>query len=231
MADTKTTDLTPFIPIGTDIGYGVDDPVGTPIPGKWTFDAARDYIQANLTAPVSSGPAISTANAGTAGTGTTATEYGDGYNHVTVLEMAGTLPAITGDTLQAVGLLVYTFPAGVTRVKSVHMDVSVTQSQGNINADTPDVGLGQTIATGAVSVLGGTPAFEDYVTGSAAADCTGTTTDLSEDTTPAALTLNIAGGPKTLHFNAADGWDAAAGGDAAATLSGTITIEWSFLGA
>ncbi len=165
-------------------------------------------------------------NAGTVGTGTTAKEYGDGFNHVTKLTLSGVLPAIAAGA-NAYGLLVYTFPAGVTRVKSIHMDVGIDGNETNIDADTPDVGVGQTIASGTVSVLGGTPAFEDYVTGSAAANCTGTKTDLSEDTTPSALTLNIAGGVKTLHLNVADDW---AGTDTAAALSGTITIEWTFLG-
>lgn len=37
MADTKTTDLTLFTPIRTDLLYGVDDPAGTPVSGKITF--------------------------------------------------------------------------------------------------------------------------------------------------------------------------------------------------
>lgn len=227
MADTKTTDLTPFTPIGTDIGYGVDDPGGTPIPGSWTFDDVRDYIEANLVAPVSSGPIISTANAGTAGAGTTAAEYGDGYNHVTVLTMAGVLPAIAAGA-NAYGLLVYTFPAGVHRVKSIHMDVGIDGNETNIDADTPEVGVGSVIATGAVAVLNGTTGFDDYVTETTAANCTGTVTDFSFDTVDAGLTLNIASGEKKMHLNAADTW---AGTDTAAALSGTITIEWSFLGA
>lgn len=166
---------------------------------------------------------------GTVGTGTTAEEHGDGYNMVTVLTMAGVLPDIpAGGAAFATGLLIYTFPAGVTRVKSVHMDVGITQSEGNIDADQPFVGIGSDQATGAVSVLNGTTEFDDYVTEKAAANCTGTTTDFSFDTVDAGLTLNIAGGDKTVWFNAADAWNT--GGDDAATLSGTVTIEWTFLG-
>ncbi len=166
---------------------------------------------------------------GTPGVGVNAVTHGDGYNMVTVLTMAGAvLPAITGGGAQAVGLKVFTFPSGVTRVKCTRMNVGITQSEGNINNDQPDVGVGTVIATGGVSVLGGTGTFEDYVTGSAAANCTGTATDLAEDTQGAGLKLN-AGGVKTVHFNAADIW--AASGDTAATLSGEIHLEWTFLGA
>lgn len=174
------------------------------------------------------GAEIEPGNLGTVGAGTTVAEFGDQYNHVTVLTMAGVLPAITGGAAQAVGLLIYTFPAGVTRVKCNHMDVGITQSEGNINNDTPKVGVGSLIATGVFSVLNGTVGFDDYVVEQTASNCTGTKTDKSEDTAVASLQLNEAGGVKTLHLNAADTW--AASGDSAATLSGTVTIEWTFLG-
>ena len=129
---------------------------------------------------------------GTPGVGTTHVTHGDGYNMVTVLTMGGVLPDIPGGAALGVGLLVFTFPAGVTRVKSVHMDVGITQNDGNIDNDTPKVGVGSLIATGVVSDLTGTAAFDDYVTEAAAADCTGTKTDFSFDTTTAGLKLNNA---------------------------------------
>ncbi len=206
-----------FTPVGTDYISGTDDPGGTPVQGNVTYDSMKTFI--------------GSPNTGNAGAGTTAVEWGDGYNHVTVLTMGGTLPAITGDTAQAVGLLIYTLPTGTCRVKCTHMKVGITQSQGFINADTPKVGLGSLIAATAVSVLNGTTEFDDYVVEQEAANCTGTVTEKSEDTVPAGLKLIEEGGVKTIFLNAADGWAAAAGGDAAATLSGTVTIEWTFLGA
>ena len=109
------------------------------------------------------------------------------------------------------------------------MDVGITQTQGNINADQPDVGIGTDIATGGVSVLGGTAAFEDFVTGQAAANCTGTVTDKSTESTAGGAMLLEASAAHTVHFNAADNW--AASGDSAAILSGNVTIAWRFLGA
>ena len=176
------------------------------------------------------GNITSPSNTGTAGTGVTALEYGGSHNHVTTLTLASVLPAITGDTAEAEGFLAYTFPAGVIVVNSVHMDVSITQSQGNIDADTPEVGIGSLIATGAVSDLTGTAGFDDYVAQSNAANCTGTKTDLTE-ITASGNRLIAAGGVHTLHFNAADLWDASAGGDTAPALAGDIWIDWRFLGA
>ncbi len=170
---------------------------------------------------------------GTPGVGVTAVTKGDGGNMVTTLTMDGAvLPAITGGGAQAVGLKVFDFPAGVTRTKAVHMSVGITQSEGNINLDTPEVGVGSVIATGGVSVLNGTTGFDDYVDETTAANCTGTETDLTNDiaTTPAiaaGMQLNLAGGVKSMHLNVADIW--AASGDLAATLNGTIVFEWTFL--
>ena len=49
MADTKTTDLAAFTPVLTDIVYGVDDPGGTPAPGKITLEALNTLFGANIT--------------------------------------------------------------------------------------------------------------------------------------------------------------------------------------
>ena len=86
-------------------------------------------------------------------------EYGDKRQHVTELFINGALPAIAGGASLGVGRLLYTFPAGVIRIHGAYMSLGITQTQGNINADTPDGGLGTVIASGAVAVLGGTATF------------------------------------------------------------------------
>lgn len=48
MADTKTTALSAFTPVLTDIMYGVDDPGGTPISGKFTIQVLMDLLEANI---------------------------------------------------------------------------------------------------------------------------------------------------------------------------------------
>ena len=168
-------------------------------------------------------------NVGAAATGVTAVEYGDGYNHVTVLTLDTTLPAIAGGAALAVGKLAYTFPAGDCVVSSSRIDAAITQSEGNITSDTPDVGLGTTIASGAVSVLDGTAAFENLITGQTATDCNGTAIVKSSAPSPGADLVIEAGDDHTVYVNAADTW--AASGDAAAQLTGTVTIVWQFLGA
>ncbi len=163
---------------------------------------------------------------GTAGTGTTATEYRHLRNRVTVLAMAGTMPAQTAGA-HAYGLKIYTFPAGVHRVTRVTMSVGVDGADATNNADTPEVGVGSVIATGSVLVLNGTTGFDDYVTETTAANHTGTVTVFAFDPTEIGLKMNLATGVKTVHLNIADTW---AGNDTGPVLSGTVTIEWTYEG-
>lgn len=161
---------------------------------------------------------------GSVQSGVTAQEYGNKHHHTTVLTLNTTLPAIAGGANLAVGKLIYTFPAGAIRVSSTKMDVAITQTEGHITADTPDVGIGTTIGSGAVALLSGTAAFENILTGQTATDCDGTATVKTVDTS---LVIET-GGNHTVYLNVADGW--AASGDAGALLSGTVTINWQYLG-
>lgn len=168
---------------------------------------------------------INTANAGTANTGTTAVEYGDGRNHITVLTVSTTLPAIAGGANLGVGKLLYTMPAGACVIRSAKMSMAITQTQGNITADTPDGGLGSVIASGVVATLDGTATFEDILTGQTFNDCNGTAEVKTVANQPMVMETGAA---HTVHFNVADGW--AASGDAAAILAGTVILDWAFLG-
>jgi len=155
-------------------------------------------------------------------------EYGDKYNHTTVLPLDGAsavLPAIAGGADLAVGLKLYDFPAGAVIVEASRLDVAIQQVDGNIDADTPDIGLGTTIASGVVAVLGGTAGFENVLTGQTAADCDGTATDKMLATQ---LLVEVADS-HALYLNVADGW--AASGDAAAVVSGQVIVHWRFVGA
>jgi len=172
-----------------------------------------------------SGNAVTTKNVGAAATGVTAAERGDATHHTTTLTVAGVLPAITGGVDQAVGTLLYTFPAGDVVVNHAKLNIAITQSEGNINADTPDVGLGTVIGTGVVAVLSTT--LEDIITGQTAADSNGTATVKTAIPTAAVPFVIESGDAHTLHFNAADGW--AASGDVAATITGTVVLEWDFV--
>lgn len=164
------------------------------------------------------------ANKGTVATGVTAVEWGDGRHHVTVLTVSTTLPAIAGGAALAVGKLLYTLPAGVQVIRSAHMSLAITQSEGNINADTPDGGLGTTIGSGANALLSAVgAAAENILTGQTFDDCNGTAEVKAVDT---ALVVE-SGDDKTVYFNVADTW--AASGDAAAGLAGTVVLVWDTL--
>ena len=165
------------------------------------------------------------ANVGTAATGVTAVERGDSHNHVTILTVNTVLPAIAGGANLAVGKLLYTMPAGAIAISAAKMSLAITQTEGNITADTPDGGLGSVIASGVVAVLGGTATFEDILTGQTFNDCNGTAETVTVQT---AMTME-AGAAHTVHFNVADGW--AANGDAAALLTGTVILHWTFMAA
>lgn len=157
---------------------------------------------------------------GTVNTGATAVEYSDGIRHKTVLTVDTVLPAIAGGADLAVGKLLYTLPAGVILVEAAYMSLAITQTTAKITADTPDGGLGTTIGSGVVNVLGGNAAFENILTGQTFNDCDGT----AEVASSAPALLIAAGGNKTVYFSVADGW--AADGDPAAILAGTVVLHW-----
>ena len=166
-------------------------------------------------------------NSGTAGTGTTAAEFGDAYTHTTVLTINTTLPAIAGGANLGVGKLIYTFPAGAMLINASYMSVAITQTQGHITADTPDVGLGTSIAAGVIAVLSANALFENIMTGQTAADCNGTPTVKTVIPTASVPLVREVGDTHTVYLNVADGW--AASGDAAALLTGTVVLQWQFM--
>lgn len=100
------------------------------------------------------------------------------------------------------------------------MSIALKQTQGNVTADTPDLGIGTTIASGSVAVLGGTAAFENILTGQTVDDCNGTAEVETVDTP---LVIGTADSHSAF-LNVADGW--AASGDAALAISGTVDIFW-----
>ena len=162
----------------------------------------------------------STSN-GTAGTSVTASESVAGQQHVTTLTFSSlTVDAIAGAAAEAVGVLLYTLPSGATLVRASYMSVALSNTDTTIDADTPDVGIGTVIATGAVATLDGTATFENILTGQTAADCTGTAT--VQGVTNQALVI-ATGGAHTVYLNVADTW---AGSETALKATGTVTLEW-----
>ena len=181
---------------------------------------------AKIKYPVGADEDAVTANVGTIGSYGTVLEYGNDRTHTTIIALSGALPAIAGGANLAVGRLIYTLPAGNIRItNALFNNVAITKTQGYITADTPDIGLGTVIGSGAVAVLGGTATFENILTGQTMANCNGTGVKAG-----ASSTLNIlAADAHTVYLNVADGW--AASGDAAAAISGTVVLSWEFLDA
>jgi len=168
-------------------------------------------------------------NVGTVGATTVAaTEYGDGMHHVTVLTLTDFVVGAPGaGANKAFGAKVYSFPAGVHAHQITRFNLGLTQ--GGVTTDTPDVGIGSVVGTGAVAVLGGTATFEDYVTGQTwgvALDGTlqacaplGATAGINTG-----ISLNDTSDVKDVFLNVADGWNAGVTGNL--TANGTIVLIW-----
>jgi len=181
--------------------------VGNSVASKAALVDASKYLQTN-------------ANNGTAATNVTAVHYGDGINVTAVLTVTNAAMTVGNSASLGTGVLIYTLPAGNITVHSSYMQLAIAGV--STTTDTPDVGLGTVIATGVVTVLGGTATFEDIQTGVAADDTNGT-----NEIAASAAGLNVlTGGAHTIHFNAADAW--AANADADATVNGSVVLRYTY---
>jgi hypothetical protein len=163
-------------------------------------------------------------HAGTVASGSTVVEWGDFYQHTAVITVNTTLGAIAGGASLGLGKKIYDLPAGACIIDSAYMSIAITQTQGHITADTPEIGLGTVVASGAVAVLSGTATFENILTGQVAADCDGTAT---VKTVADQVLVVETGSAHSVYLNVADGW--AASGDAAALLTGTVVLRYKFM--
>lgn len=162
------------------------------------------------------------ADDGTVNTGVTAVETKSGLQHATKLTFSALAVApIVGAADEAVGKLLYTLPVGAILVRAAHMNVALTDTADLIDADTPEVGLGTTIGSGANATLGAVDAAaENIIVGQVADDVNGTY--LSVGITNQGFVIP-ASGDKGVYLNVADGW---AGADAGLKVSGSVVLEW-----
>lgn len=159
------------------------------------------------------------ANNGTPASNVTAVHYGDGINVTAILTLTNVVLTVGTSENLGVGVLIYTLPGGNITVNSSYMELGIDDV--STTTDTPDVGLGTVIASGAVTTLGGTATFEDIQTGVAADDTNGTA-----EIAASAPGLNVlTGGAHTVHFNAADTWGTNA--DQAGTVTGTVVLRYT----
>ena len=163
-----------------------------------------------------------TANIGSGdSTNSTISEYGNGRNNYTIIQIIDTVE-ISADTV-GVGFLIYKLPVGECVINSACMKVKIVHRDSNIVADTPDGGLGTTIASGTISVLSSNAAFENILTGQTFNNCNGTVE--KKTVSNQVLTVDSASS-HNIYFNFADIW---AGTDSGAVISGTVFLNWSKL--
>lgn len=168
-------------------------------------------------------------------TATTAVEeYGSGIDHFTKLTMTAFSLGNTADNAAlGIGAKFYTFPAGTILVTQATLVGSLTANI-SVKTDTPEIGIGTVVASGAVSVLSGTATFEDIIDGNVsgtggdtvAPDVNGTTFYKSSSFTSNVLIKTTGGKSRDLFLNAAATWaDVTAAG--ALTFTGVVTLKWT----
>jgi hypothetical protein len=122
------------------------------------------------------------------------------------------------------GKKIFTFPAGRILVKSSVLNVGVTLADA-IQTDTPELGLGTVVASGAVAVLGGTATFENIHEGTAMADVAGTALVSARFPTGGIPFHIAAAGVHDVFLNIADGW-ANLSAASALVAQGDVIVEW-----
>lgn len=200
--------------------------------GTNTFSGANTF--ANLI--TSAAPQTTTGN-GTAATNVTATEYGDGVIHKTLLTCSAFSLGTAGDEAgvgQYLGAKLYDFPAGLIMTLGAVIDGAVTLAAPAIDAWDGDIGLGTAAPTDHASGVNGA--------GTAILDSTATTQASSKvatvDAVSACTALTEAGsrwldGTSTaidLFMNLLVDDEAAHDNTITGTFTGTVQIVWINLG-
>ena len=228
--DITTGTVNSLIPAADATYLGNLEADGVSVAELGLLDGSLEANTAASVAPIldASKALRSNANVGTAGTGVTAVEYGDGYNHVTVLTV--TAAALTPTTIPAdaegAGVIIYTFPAGVHVFTGCHMDVTAFTGTGFAASNAVDIGIGSLISSGDITTLS-TAAMEDCVTGQTIADISSPAKEKSTIATAGAPLLFESGGSKVIHLNVAGTWNDTF---TAPIITGTVTLYWTYLG-
>ncbi len=170
---------------------------------------------------------------GTTGTSIDAIEMGDGMNRRTILKVTAPIAVVTtpDDESLCDGHLIYTFPAGQIIVHEVYGDVGIEIDDSTNIADTPEVGLGTVIGTGAIATLGAAVTTMENLWGPhVMAGC-----DVGADTSDAGQWVSRKGfvilgaAVHTVHFNMADVWTNGNGTKDAYLQAGRFIIDWSLI--
>lgn len=213
-----------------DLASGTQDPI---------FDDPT--VDALVATSVTSASNLTSTNVGTVTTGATtvATEYGDGQNHLTKLAMTAFAIGNSADNADlALGAKFYTWPTSVdVLVENAVIDGGVTCAI-SVTTDTPEVGIGTVVASGANATLT-TATWENLVDGGAsgssvdaadvAPDVAGTVLRKKNLTTVQPIIKASGGAARDLFLNIAATWaDVTAAG--ACTFTGNIWLKWRIIG-
>ena len=160
---------------------------------------------------------------GTAYNNSGLTEHVNGNYHTTSITVNTNFAAIAGAGAFATGVLVYSFPTTTNKyifIDSVRLRARINQTSGNINADTPDLGIGTQVASGANALLSASSNFENIVTGQTAPNCINNY--ISAVTTSGGYSTNDS---LALYLNVADTWS---GADSGPAIQASIVINWHY---
>ena len=170
---------------------------------------------------------------GTAGSGWTAVEQGEGTRRRTILNLTTALSVVTTPDTAALGdgVLAYTFPAGQIIVHQVYGDVGLDINDNANDEDTPEIGLGTTQTTGAVATLGASAATDEDIWGPhvvAGCDVIAVAADAGQFISTKDLIIAGAGA-HTVFFNVADTWANGAGTADLFVNTARFVIDWTLL--
>ena len=188
---------------------------------KNTIVTVQDSVASTLVASGIATTTLSLVKSVTAATGVVAKEEGDEIVRKTTLTIAEFTQAIASAAL-GFGKKLCDMPEGAIKIEQV---VARITTKGATCTSQPIIGVGTVVASGAVSVLSGTPTFVDVMTGftGTAVSSTGSTS-FKADTATAGV-LDGTSTAKSLYLNMAAGWAVTE----SLTISGYVDIFWKFL--
>ncbi len=170
---------------------------------------------------------------GTAASGWTAVEQGAGTQRRTIIDLTSPLSVVTTPDTAALsdGVLCYTFPAGQIIVHEVYGDVGMEIDDATNVADTPEVGLGNVIVSGAIATLGASVTTTENVWGPHVVTGCDTGAAASDAIQQISVKNFIIPGADShaIYFNVADTWSNGAGTADCFVFTARFVIDWSLL--
>jgi hypothetical protein len=202
---------------------------GTYVPLSCLLDEMISELNADVTGNLT-GSVTGGGTAGTVGTGVTQNVVSLGNKRIVELTLTNVnTGTIAGAGAEDQGVLIYTLPAGDIQVHPTSIaNIALTNTDGNIDADTPQIGVGTTVATGTDGSLNVGTEYEILNNGGGAAavapNITGTSIQLYSQTASGFIPSASA---HTLYLNVAHTW---AGAESTGVVAnGKIYLEFTIL--